>query len=58
MAVTGKDRSRFRRLVGESMAEQVLVLLLKNKIVVVVVVVVLLGVTITMDDVRIVNGVN
>lgn len=38
------------------MAEQVLVLLLKNKIVVVVVVV--LGVTITMDDVRIVNGVN
>lgn len=40
------------------MAEQVLVLLLKNKIVVVVVVVVLLGVTITMDDVRIVNGVN
>ena len=40
------------------MAEQVLVLLLKNKIVVVVVVVVLLGVTITMDDVHIVNGVN
>ena len=38
------------------MAEQVLVLLLKNKIVLVVMVV--LGVTITMDDVRIVNGVN
>ena len=38
------------------MAEQVLVLLLKNKIVLVVMVV--LGVTITMDDVHIVNGVN